>query len=120
MADSAKQVEFFWESYQVNESHKDKLFQECEERVELLFQFRPEKLIENDRYIRREDHYTNMHEKSIEDIQMMYKGLSEHYDRNDIKAEELPVLLEKYYDQPDAGDLFAGKSLDYFKKSLYP
>ncbi len=77
-----------------------------------------EKLIENDRYIRREDHYTNMHEKSIEDIQMMYKGLSEHYDRNDIKAEELPVLLEKYYDQPDAGDLFAGKSLDYFKKSL--
>jgi type IV secretion system protein VirB6 len=76
------------------------------------------KLLHEDRYIRREDYYDNMHQKSIEDIQMLYKGLSEHYGREDIKVEEMPLLLEKYYDQPDAADLFAGKSVDYFKKSL--
>ena len=75
-------------------------------------------LIENDRYIRRKEHYQMTHDQSIQDIELLGKELSQHYQRDDIKPEEIPVLLEKYYDQPDAADLFAGKSLEYFKKSL--
>lgn len=77
------------------------------------------KLIENDRYIKRQDQYDSIHKKAIDNIKEKYDLLKDHYKRDDIKPEELPILLEKYYDQSPAIDLNTSKEeVKELEKSL--
>ena len=77
-----------------------------------------EEMIANDKYIRRQDHYEILHEKAIENIKLVHKGLALYYKRDDIKAEEMPDLLDRYHNQPDPEDLFGGASFENLKKSF--
>ncbi|MCC8368917.1 MAG: type IV secretion system protein [Rickettsia endosymbiont of Oxypoda opaca] len=54
-------------------------------------------LINEDWYSRREDHYNMMREKAEQNIEEKYTLLKDHYKRDDIKAEEIPTLLEQYH-----------------------
>ena len=58
--------------------------------------------IENDRYIRREEHYEIMQEKAIENIQKEYDDLiKKGYPATEVTVEKMPELLvEYYYNQP--------------------
>jgi type IV secretion system protein VirB6 len=51
--------------------------------------------LEEDRYIRREDHYEMAYEKSVNKIRDIHKDLSTTFNRNDIKAGEIASLLEQ-------------------------
>lgn len=52
-----------------------------------------DELIEEDRYIRRQEHYDIIHEKAQENLEKTYKDLKEHFKRDDIKLEEMPALI---------------------------
>jgi type IV secretion system protein VirB6 len=52
-------------------------------------------MLEEDRYIRREDHYEMAYEKSVNKIMDIHKDLSTTLNRNDIKAGEIASLLEQ-------------------------
>ncbi|WP_323738566.1 type IV secretion system protein [Candidatus Trichorickettsia mobilis] len=82
-----------------------------------------QELIDNDRYIRKEDYYEAMNEKAAESIQKVYQEkydlLKDHYKRDDIKPEELPMLLEKYYNQDITVDVHkAKKEVEDLKKTV--
>ncbi len=78
-----------------------------------------QELIDNDRYIRKEDYYEAMNEKAVENIQEKYDLLKDHYKRDDIKLEELPILLEKYYNQDITVDVHkAKKEIEDLTKSV--
>ncbi len=58
-----------------------------------------EQFIENDRYARRQEHYEIMNEKAAEYIVESHNLLTDYYQRDDIKTDEMPDLLEQYYNQ---------------------
>ncbi|KIJ89337.1 TrbL/VirB6 family protein [Rickettsia asembonensis] len=49
--------------------------------------------IEEDRYIRRQEHYDIMHEKAEGNLEQTYKELKDHFKRDDINIEEMPALI---------------------------
>lgn len=69
-----------------------------------------QELIENDRYIRRQDHYEIMREKADSHIQHNIDKLKEKYP--DITKEQVPDLLTRYYTERD------GRISDEAKKEI--
>ncbi|MGI4776380.1 MAG: type IV secretion system protein, partial [Janthinobacterium lividum] len=63
-----------------------------------------EKFLQQDRYLRREEEYQVIQEKSLEDIKSKYDFLSTYYGRKDIKSEEMMSLLTDYYSKSPTTD----------------
>ncbi|AFB20681.1 TrbL/VirB6 family protein [Rickettsia canadensis] len=59
--------------------------------------------IDEDRYIRRQEYYDIMHEKAQENLEQTYKELKDHFKRDDIKLEEMPVLIAQKLKDTDGG-----------------
>lgn len=83
-------------------------------------------MVENDRYLKREDHYEAMFEKSADHIEEKHKTLKEHFGE-EIKPEEMTKKLEEYYDakrkeSPDGklvNEEEAKKDVKNLQKSLH-
>ena len=76
-------------------------------------------LIDNDEYIKREKNYELTYKLSGENIKADHKLLSEHYKR-DIKADEMPALLEKYYaeNKPEMSQGAVKMKVNQLEKSI--
>lgn len=56
-------------------------------------------IYENDEFISREFEYQTTLEVAQESIQSAYNDLSQHYNRDDITAEEMPSLMRKMHEE---------------------
>lgn len=57
------------------------------------------KLMNDDRYIRREDYYQAQQDAIIDDLQVNAKMLSQHFGRDDINSNNIGEFMRKYYEQ---------------------
>jgi type IV secretion system protein VirB6 len=58
-------------------------------------------MLEEDRYIRREDHYEVKYEKAGQDLTKAHNTLKTKLNRDDIKAAEIQSLLERHGDSKE-------------------
>ena len=66
------------------------------------------KILEEDQFIAREKHYDTISEEAEQNIKRNMQVLEEHFNRRDIAPQEMPALLETYY-QNKLAELEAAK-----------
>lgn len=76
------------------------------------------KIMEKDRYLKREEHYEIMQETAFDKIREKFDLLKEHYKRDDIKIEEMTQLMEQYYKEMNIAPSQANKDIDDLQKSI--
>ncbi len=66
------------------------------------------KILEEDQFIARKKHYDTISEEAKQNIKRNMQVLEEHFNRRDIAPQEMPALLETYY-QNKLAELEAAK-----------